>query len=124
MDVSHVVPPGKPDPRLQHHLISLDLRPAPYCFHAYLMTTNHERDISRVANKMLGVIQEQFGPGIPMVPIVLASHLTKSADEVRQGIGERHAEAAKAMKEATTFHLTMWFMPHEDPWNDWLMALH
>ena len=111
-------------PDVEHHLISLDLTPLPICVHAYMMTTNSQRDVERLANRMMAFVEKEFGPGVPVIPALLDTILSTGIDTVRNGLGERLPEAKTTWEKATNFHLTMWAMPTDDPWHKTLMDLH
>jgi hypothetical protein len=89
--------------------------------HAYMMS-NDKGSLPAAVNKLVEVTEEHIQG--PYAPMVLGTPLTVAGTKAVRKHVARNPEAAKLMKEATDFHMTIWGMADKDPDCERLMELH
>jgi len=107
---------------VKHYLISVRLMSPPKAhFHSYLMCED-EKAVEMSCNKMCSICEEN---GFEIFPAFMVTTLDEdSVRLIRAVVYEGNPEAKECIAAATTFHISSWVMPDEDPRSEHLLALH
>lgn len=110
---------------VKHYLITIDVGTAH--LHGYVMT-NDKRDCMGVADQMIKLIEDK---GAWYLPMILQTELSiggktdpTSVEFIRSIIRSMSDEGTQALSTATSFHMSVFATPKDDPDDVRLMALH
>lgn len=108
-----------------HYLLTLQTTPSEH-MHCYLVTKNKE-DVQRATGRMIDIVEDAIKDMSPrpfIIPLVLITELTTGAEIVRECVGEQNAEAKELLKKMSNFHISIFVMTKDNPWDAKLMELH
>ena len=107
--------------KIEHYLITLDLCPAPYRMHSYLMTNDREC-VAAVVNKMCNAAESE-GFKI-MLPVILQTKLADGVTPVREVVAKLNPKIKNLFATASDFHCSIFMLRAEIPEDKILMDLH